>query len=143
MASEVCLKARFVPSAVTQRAVPKGKRLPKRSPGLILNLISLPGGILAIHSSRTASRASRMGRGAQWLCTSGLPGLPNYLLRRDASGRDSITAFPFAGEGLSSYLLCHEHAVLLGPGGRGSRAGGGAGPGGGARPARLRAADEP
>src|ERR1035441_10642938 len=50
MASEVCLKARFVPSAVTQRAVPKGKRLPKRSPGPILNLISLPGGILAIHN---------------------------------------------------------------------------------------------
>jgi hypothetical protein len=46
----MCLKARFVPSAVTQRAVPKGKRLPNRSPGPILNLISLPGGILAIHS---------------------------------------------------------------------------------------------
>src|ERR1039458_4581861 len=53
-----CLKARFVPSAVTQRAVPKGKRLPKRSPGPILNLISLPGGILAIHRLKCSLRPS-------------------------------------------------------------------------------------
>jgi hypothetical protein len=55
----VCLKARFVPSAVTQRVVPKGKRLPKRSPGPILNLISLPGGILAIHRGKLFYRLAQ------------------------------------------------------------------------------------